>query len=703
MKKQLFDPVLWYKKRILGEQKFISRFIRYWGEVDINGVKALEVRSYYFTNLANFHVIPNKPCNNDGATPDRMPWPCHRERKLLEHLRAWETVRDVDKKGMDEGWLHINPSKAVDMVDSILVDNINTFVNLVKDANGRIELSITIPKGANFVDGSVYEPSDALVIPGIDNKSTVEESVFELDANGNIVQEEIFITNPDGTKSSYQPKKYQNKVITEKVPSYIEARDFLKNNFKDIWANRLVIGERVDRKYKTQEIEDKLKPFDKDPFEELLARHAIFLLTSDKVRITDIGSKILNYEAPAKKNENGFVIPIYEFIGGGSALLGDNGNLRYSLPAYTITMIIRNPGNLVTTSGIGKQISDDCKIDYLTEYKDNAGDGYNYKLYGFLIEGRLNGFYSKRSLSNYYWTPDLSKQNVLSNIYDNWQEDSNPDWWVYDSNGYKHLKVDVLKTGKYIKKRKERVALIQSLIDSDYSKENGGVLSIIIVIAAVVLSVLSSGVLAPALEGMAMMYAVAAAIGIFSVILSIASFGLDAMGMYGDANWINKFNKTIQPLVIVASLLLAFKAIADVLANSLISASTMTIDQLTSNLVDWVKDKVINISFDDFVKVINKGFDVYSSNQLKSLEGSVNEKQERAQKMMESKEQSKYSFLAKDMANAMFSPLAMLGSDYQFDRPYEPIFGEFNLGCSCRTTVLALMNDGTTTYVNKIV
>jgi len=704
MKKKLFDPISWYMKGALGEKRFIDRFVRYWGEVDIGGIKALEGRCYYLSNgYRAYHLKDSTTACDFSSAPGDMPLNCHRERKLFEHLGAWEGVRDADKKGMDEGWLFMNPAKAIDLQDDRVVANMNVFANLIKDKNNRIELTMLIPKGANFVDGTVYEPTDALTIPGTSNKQIVEEEVFALDADGNIVQEELFITNPDGSKKSYEPKRYQDKKVIEKVPSYVEAKNYLRANFADIWANRMVMGERLDRVYKDQATENKLKAFDKDPFEELLARHSVFLLDNANVRITDIGNRVLSYEAPAPVNENGFVRPIYEFIGGGSAILTDNSNLRYSLPAYTIRMVIKLPNELPVSSGIGKQIGDDCKVDYMDSYRDTAGEGRSYELAAFNLDGRLSGFHTKRSLSTYYWTPDLTNQNVLSDVYSNWQMDIDPTWWIADSNGYMHLKTEVLTTNKYIKKRKKRIELIQLLVDSDYSKEKGNVfVQIAVILAAIAIAVVSGGTLTAA-AGLAMMGAVAASIGIFSLVLSLAAFALDALGMYGDAAWINKFNKTIQPLVIVASLFVAVKGILVMLEKGLMTVATMSVEQLTNNLIDWVKDKFINISFGDVVKILNKGMDMYSSNQLKSMQESVNAKQAEYEKTMQTKESSKYNDLNKEIANMMMNPLAMLGSDYVYDTPYEPIYSEYHSGCSCRTTVLALMNDGARTYVENIV
>jgi hypothetical protein len=94
---------------------------------------------------------------------------------------------------------------------------------------------------------------------------------------------------------------------------------------------------------------------------------------------------------------------------------------------------------------------------------------------------------------------------------------------------------------------------------------------------------------------------------------------------------------------------------------------------------------------------------MYSDNELSSLVNKLKSKQDKLEEYQEAKEQSKYSDIVQEMQRILFDPLYKIGASYEFDRPFEPVFGKMHSGNSCRTTVVALMGEGNKTYTDNTV
>jgi hypothetical protein len=129
----------------------------------------------------------------------------------------------------------------------------------------------------------------------------------------------------------------------------------------------------------------------------------------------------------------------------------------------------------------------------------------------------------------------------------------------------------------------------------------------------------------------------------------------------------------------------------------------MTAEQMVSKVMEWAGEKIKNVTLSQGLQVASTAFDFISKNELADLERKNKSKQKQVQEYEEAKEQEKYSPLLMEASAALLDPLRMIGTSYEFDRPFEPVFGRLHSGNSCRTTVVALMGDGNKTYTNNTV
>jgi uncharacterized membrane protein required for colicin V production len=257
-------------------------------------------------------------------------------------------------------------------------------------------------------------------------------------------------------------------------------------------------------------------------------------------------------------------------------------------------------------------------------------------------------------------------------------------------------------------------------------------MSIFIIIAAVVIAYISAGTASEesaALIGAtaATVVAVATFVVVFSLAISIGSMVLSSMGNYGESMFLSRMYKLLAPLVQIASIVLVVVSIYAWVDKAVNAASTTAteessnaslaetevstgdklatmVDKVTNAVMDEIKQFVSGkIDTNQVIKAINTAFNMYSSNELSSLSDKLKSKQEKLEEYQEAKEQSKYSDIIQEMQRILFDPLYKLGSSYEFDRPFEPVFGKMHSGNSCRTTVVALMGEGNKTYTDNTV
>jgi uncharacterized membrane protein required for colicin V production len=374
------------------------------------------------------------------------------------------------------------------------------------------------------------------------------------------------------------------------------------------------------------------------------------------------------------------------------------------------------------------------------EYGDTDGITTSGYTVVELIKGKVNGYVTHKALLGLEPINDQTINNggfFGVTPYDI----RNPDWWVagFNMKGRMQyfLKKEVLTTSKYIPKLEDRVKFVNRLIDSGYeaSSSSGGFMSILVIIAAVVIAYVSAGTASE--ESAALIGSTAAAtavtvatfIVVFSLAITIGSMILSSMGNYSDSMFLSRMYKQLSPLVQVASIVLVVVSIYTWVNNAVNTATTATTtteeganaslaeteattssklatmaDKVTNAVMNEVKDFVSGkIEISQVIKAVNFAFNMYSNNELSSLSDKIKSKQDKLEEYQEAKEQSKYSDIVAEMQRILFDPLYKIGASYEFDRPFEPIFGKMHSGNSCKTTVVALMGDGNKTYTDNTV
>jgi hypothetical protein len=384
------------------------------------------------------------------------------------------------------------------------------------------------------------------------------------------------------------------------------------------------------------------------------------------------------------------------------------------------------------------------RTDAYTATDDITTSGYNVIE---LIHSKINGYVTHKVLLG---LEPLNNQDTNNGVsfgatpYDI----RNPDWWVAGPNWNGRvqyfLKKEVLTTGKYIPKPEDRVKLINRLLDSGYeaSSSSGGIMSLFTIAAAVFIAYASAGTASEASAALigttaATVVAVATFVVVFSLAISIGSMVLSFIGNYGESMFLSRMYKQLLPLVQVASIILAVTTIyawADSAVNAASTTGTTAAEEGTN--VTWAEteadaaayesggvlsaptavDKIMSAAMDEVkqfvagdidtsqvLKAINIAFNMYSDNELSSLVNKLKSKQDKLEEYQEAKEQSKYSDIVQEMQRILFDPLYKIGASYEFDRPFEPVFGKMHSGNSCRTTVVALMGEGNKTYTDNTV
>lgn len=706
------------KNKYLQEQAFISKFIRYWGTFWYNGVEYLLPYNNYYTGggypWSNYTSIFNNSCTgiNVNGMSGFAP-ACSRQRKLLEFLKAWDKVSAQNMGGIESAWLLLNPGKdAAQLI--IMMEQLNNYIDTHKDAQGRIKFKVRILANSSFIPGIGFVEdninSDALIIPNYTSYNTVIENTIKLDALGNPILDSLGNPIP----------------ATEAVRSYDVAESYIRANATNIWKNNLVIPADTDIYGNPITSLGTSAPHTSEgSLHSLLARYALLFLPADEVRIEYIQKGILPYTVEQTNSDmvvgNNFVGPLDPTYNASNGNYNNNSGyvtwgVTYNIPTYDITFVVKNPTALSSTDTFGTQLTTDYSADYtkinpdlLLSYYSSYFSSWENNIAYFYIYGRVNGYMSKNIISL-----EESSSNPWGFYVPGTKIFNDPlNMWTYlpvDA-GYWILRKDALTTANYIPLKKDRIAYIQSLLDTKYHQKSAGWLSIIImivaVIVAIVIAVLSYGTLSG--YSYALLGAVAIGVTTFSLLLSLGAMLAQSMGSYADAAWISQFNKSIAPLVMVASIFLAVQSLWTIAQNALQSAGTIagqslaqTARQLVDKIIQWVKQKIVNFGIQDAMKIVSKAAEMWEKNKISKLQGDIQAKQEELQKYQEANEQSKYGDVWKSFSQMLLNPLAMLGSSYEFDRPYEPIYGQIHSGNSCRTTVLGLYGQGAEMYVSNI-
>ncbi len=679
-------------------------------------------------------------------TVSRRPPICTRERKLLEYIGFWEQAKAQRTKGLNHMWLYLSPGKLMDFYGDMDKDNtvqaikrnLDRYLGEKADIQGRVRLKAKIVTSNEF-------------IPGLDGQQFPEEDLkIARYAQSEILQEEVWITeevlvdgvptivkksfpvyakNSDGTyvkdkngKLTQIGTEYRKQL--ENVTSYTNMKNTIQTMKDYIWSHNLVVS-------------DSGTP--EDMYEELLTRYLLVHGDQNKIRLEFVQKGMMQYtreeqyESPIWGNYSSYVNGVTVNYRGTNSGSGYSYEVTYNIPTYEVTMVVREYGEI--SSALTDKVKADIFADYYKKMCTDFESGNSYECPDQQFElatignaemvtstyGKVNGFSSYKSVRRIYQEPDDPDNAAFIAGYESMYWDAGgdapngvytgpTDWWVL-APGYGHrgsdlpwLKVDVLRGTIGDLKRKDRIKLIGAIIDVGWrekSSSGGGFLSFIVVVIAVVVSV----IVFRGTDGGTLVKAAMALVA-FSAVISIGTVILDSTGNYAEAKRLAELNRTISPIVQIASLvLIVYGAYNFTQSTSNFAASTanMTAEQMVSKIVSSAADKLSTMTLSDGLRFASQAFDLYAKNDISQKMKDLRSKQKKLEELLEMNEESKYKDVYREFASAMMNPLQLQGSDFEFDRPFESVFGSMHTGNSCRTSTLAVMEEGATTYFNNIV
>lgn len=280
----------------------------------------------------------------------------------------------------------------------------------------------------------------------------------------------------------------------------------------------------------------------------------------------------------------------------------------------------------------------------------------------------------------------------------------------------RYLREDAL-LGNYLT-LDQKIDLINSVIDSDYRKKSSSffekIAGFAIIVVAVILAAPTGGA---SLAGAAAVLAVAATVTLAAFYITLAMALTASLGLNGTAQTLNQFMKTVEPLVIIASIITLYNVLQNLAvkggqelakesakeANKTLTKKAleeMVFDVTMENVMAGVKSEFTSlftssfkdVGFDRVIKLANMVFDAYQKQDMASLQKDIKREEEKLAELEEAKENSKTRNLMMDLIKIQFNPLGKDHSHYSsiYDRPYERWATEYHTGNIQATTVNAL-------------
>ena len=447
-----------------------------------------------------------------------------------------------------------------------------------------------------------------------------------------------------------------------------DRAQYIRDNYESLWRSKKITQEGVgiinkgsyvdSQTDKTVQDEDDLSP--DDPWLAILSRYAL--------RANGVPCTIKSVEAG----------------------IGIGGSSVYS----TIVVTLEIPHySFYNTAPIVNTIRHEMSM---TGFHDKYRGGRPSISSGFSSTNeRLTQTQAKQV--NYYETDEDVDADTVSRVYLQWENSASTvsnyaSYWLQDGDVW-YLKADVIDNPRnygttHVKLNK----YIYSLLDTGYKKKKVPVwkkiVAVVVFIVAVVLTYLSFGALtgwtAPV---MAAAYAVIVGALVISLVAALAS-------ALGANEWAMAFawvSKTIEPLVMVASVILVIDIISQ-LATAIAEGGAMVI-------VDAVLTEVIGASFTNIaagnisataaIRMSNKAVSAYTKAQANKLEKlSDKNKDLKAEYDKIQEEISMESDVMKSYMNIYAKPATSDWSIYAstYDLPYERGGGVLAIGNVQRTT-----------------
>ena len=360
--------------------------------------------------------------------------------------------------------------------------------------------------------------------------------------------------------------------------------------------------------------------------------------------------------------------------------------------------------NTSTGSSIKSTVVVDLKIPYLEalETSNITNDIKNY-LNTDDSNLSLNSLYTKNTIKKLQ-TPDIPLQDsTVARNYDFWENSATSveakfeSIWVNTSKGW-CIRYDAVRFPQnYNIKLVDMNNYILSIIDSDYKKKKvpwyKKAIAVILFVVAIVLIVKSGG------KSLKLLTVAKAIIGA-SLILTVLTLALSAVGLNEWASAFAEASKIVDPLVTIASIIVLVdlaSSFADKVAEQGLTAIGDTakdfaqdlVDEIMQGATDLLSGTVSSASI-KFTSTIINMYTMPDKNKLKSLNSKNKDLKAEYDKLSEELDQERDAL--RGFMNIYAKPATADWSIYatQFDMPYEAGGGMLSTGNIQRTTKQAL-------------
>jgi hypothetical protein len=631
------------------KQSYLRRFIRNWGTQVVDGHEVLRGKNYYY------------PTSLQSDTFE----------KLCKLLGIWEDFRNPNGEGLDNAWLELDPSKAVEggrTVEAdteVLVDNFNKMLwDATENAPEDYVSEFQITLGPNY--------------------RTFSNSFSSLSKLQRAV-----------SSSSLMPS-FANDVHNQ--PALIQE---IKDRYQELWDSYAILGSEVVYSTGTNSAR---KVFTRqtatnDSFASLFARYILF-------------SEDLDYEVKSVSTTTAsFPFTYYGY----NSYEDDNysstesiiESTTYDLPAYIVTIKLKTSKVAVSTDIIDRIMQDAQTPTKATRILNN-NLATRKAIYGLPYEIVTGEDYEGYGTTTVFPDYGLLFERVFD---DRWVEKVEGSYSRY------YLKVSYLNDRTY--SIEDRISYLNSVISSDYKKKSvpwwkklGAAL---LIIGAAILCQSCAAAVAAATTAWAMVYAVALYITYVGLVVSLLMAASAVLGMNDMTQAFAQLSKAIEPLVQVASIIiiltsikkiaadgakaLAKEALGDVAGELIVEVAMSIVDNnfvdaliagMEAQFTNLFQSAVTNLSLEFVAKTVMYATDLYTKNQMANLAEEIKDLQNEYTALAE--ETSKQSDPLLDFIRIYSKPLTQMNSHPAeiYDFPYEPYSTRNHTGNSCRTHFKAL-------------
>ena len=563
--------------------------------------------------------------------------------KLFRYLGAYDDVKDYKGEGVDKAWLFLNKNKASEIKTSSYPNQIPEFV-------------------AENLNLMWWDPADGAMPAGLTLTTDI-------------------VIEPD----EYLARQYPSSTTVNDILALGLTKEQLKTsvatNFDDLWLTSRIVQQGVGIINKgsiTDPVtnvvtpdEDDLTP--DDPWMATAARYALRSTAgiSCTVKRVDIGLG-LGREFNDSRVDNTLAITI-------------------EIPYLSFTQ----------SSPMVVAVAADLGVGHFNPTSAPWGSIYNH------VSSVVNSFVTQKAIKAMDKSDLADDPSLVSRPYALWEDVSDA---IYGTTNYNslwyggYLKAAPFKDPRaYGYTYKELAKYLLPLIDNDYKKEKVSfwkkALAIVIFVVLVVFAPFTGGA---SLKFGAVLKAIIAA----GLVLTLATMVLSAMGQ---AEWATAFaeaQKTVEPLIMIATIITVINGIKKKFA---VMAAKKAVER---TVVEAVKDMVVDF-IEDFVDNLIQGYTEMVAGQITELSlsfankmvdlinimgelrlESINDrnkdlKAEYSKIMEESTQENdvlrNFMYIYPKPATADWSMYASL-----FDQPYERSGGTLALGNVQRTTKQAL-------------